>query len=84
MLLGVPSVAANVGGIHNLLTDGGDGLLYPAGDIDALADRILEVFQKELITGKFSDNARRHARDNHDADQAYYRLLSIYREITMQ
>lgn len=84
MLLGVPSVAADVGGVHNLLTDGGDGLLYPAGDIDALADRILEVFQKELITGKFSDNARRHARDNHDADQAYYRLLSIYREITMQ
>lgn len=31
MLLGVPCVAANVGGIHNILTDGGDGFLYPPG-----------------------------------------------------
>ena len=35
MLLGVPCVAANVGGIHNILTDGGDGFLYPPGDVDA-------------------------------------------------
>lgn len=81
MMLGVPCVAADVGGVHNLLTDGGDGMLYPAGDVEALADRIIEIFTKEAIVERFSDNARKHARMNHDADQNYYRLMHIYREI---
>ena len=81
MMLGMPCVAADVGGVHNLLTDGGDGMLYPAGDVDALADRIIEIFTKEAIVERFSDNARKHARVNHDADQNYYRLIHIYREI---
>ena len=81
MMLGVPCVAADVGGVHNLLTDGGDGMLYPAGDVNALADRIIEIFTKEAIVERFSDNARKHARVNHDADQNYYRLIHIYREI---
>ena len=81
MMLGMPCVAADVGGVHNLLTDGGDGLLYPAGDVEALADRIIEMFTKEAIVERFSDNARKHARVNHDADQNYYRLIHIYREM---
>lgn len=81
MLLGVPCVAANVGGIHNILTDGGDGFLYPPGDVDALADSIIEVFTKEAIVDRLSDNARKHARVNHDADQNYYRLMHIYLEM---
>lgn len=81
MLLGVPSVAADVGGIHNLLMDGGDGLLYPAGNVEELAKQIIEIFSKETISEKFSDNARKHARQTHDADQNYYKLMQIYREI---
>lgn len=81
MMLGVPCVAADVGGVHNMLTDGGDGMLYPAGDTEALADRIIEIFTKEAIVERFSDNARKHARINHDADQNYYRLVHIYREM---
>ncbi len=82
MLLGVPCVAADVGGVHNILTDGGDGFLYPAGDVEALADRIIEIFTKEAIVDRLTDNERKHARVNHDADQIYYRLLRIYREIS--
>lgn len=82
MLLGVPCVAADVGGVHNLLTDGGDGMLYPPGDVEALADRIIEIFTKEAIVERFSDNARKHARVNHDAEQNYYRLVRIYREMS--
>lgn len=81
MLLGVPCVAANVGGIHNILQDGGDGFLYPPGDVDALADKVIEIFSKEAIVDRLSDNARKHARVNHDADQNFYRLMHIYFEM---
>lgn len=82
MLLGVPCVAADVGGIHNILIDGGDGLLYPKGSVEGLAEKILETFDKELITERYSHNARRHARETHDADQNYYKLIRIYREMS--
>lgn len=82
MLLGVPCVAANVGGIHNLLIDGGDGLLYPAGNVEALSEKLIEIFEKEFISEKYSHNARRHARETHDADQNYYKMIRIYEEIT--
>ena len=82
MLLGVPCVAADVGGVHNILVNGGDGLLYPKGSIEGLSEKIIETFEKELITDMYSQNARRHARETHDADQNYYKMIRIYREIT--
>ena len=81
MLLGVPCVAADVGGIHNMLIDGGDGLLYPKGSVEGLAEKILEIFNKELITERYSQNASRHARETHDSDQNYYKLTRIYQEM---
>ena len=82
MMLGVPCVAADVGGIHNILVDGGDGLLYPKGSVEGLSEKILEIFNKELITERYSQNASRHARETHDADQNYYKLIRIYREMS--
>ena len=81
MLLGLPCVAADVGGIHNILMDGGDGLLYPGGSVEGLSEKLIEIFSKESISERYSMNARRHARETHDADQNYYKMIRIYREI---
>jgi glycosyltransferase involved in cell wall biosynthesis len=42
-LLGTPVVGSRVGGIAEVVEDGETGLLYPAGDADALADRLEEL-----------------------------------------
>lgn len=81
MLLGVLCVAADVGGIHNILMDGGDGVLYPAGSVEGLSEKLIEIFDKEAISERYSNNARRHARETHDADQNYYKMVRIYRDI---
>lgn len=81
MLLGVPSVAADVGGIHNLLENGQDGLLYPAANIDMLAEKIIEIFTKEEVTKLYSISAKKHAYKTHDGEINYRRLMGIYREI---
>ena len=45
MLLGVPVVSADVGGVHNLVDDGRDGILYPKDKPKRLKDSILRIFE---------------------------------------
>jgi len=44
MLLGVPVVASDVGGVANLLTDMEEGILYDAGNIKELSRAIIKIF----------------------------------------
>jgi glycosyltransferase involved in cell wall biosynthesis len=81
MLLGVPVVASNVGGIHNLLTDKKDGILYPKESMKYLENAILSIFEDDKVAMSFSSNARAHALMTHDPDTNYNRLLEIYNEI---
>lgn len=83
MLLGVPCVAANVGGISSMMVNGQDGILYPAGDIEALSDAVIELFSKEEITKLYSRNAKHHAYETHDSDNNYARLMMIYYNMTV-
>lgn len=43
MALGKPLVASNVGGLSEQVTNGRNGLLYPAGDIDALVACLVQL-----------------------------------------
>lgn len=44
MILGVPVVSSKVGGVHNLLEDKEEGILYEATNIKALANAVIRVF----------------------------------------
>lgn len=81
MLLGVPVVAADVGGIHNLLTDRKDGVLYRAEKPVEMMEAILRIFADDKLALSMSSNARQHALNTHDPEKNYRRLLEIYNEI---
>ena len=81
MLLGVPVVASDVGGIHNLLSDGMDGLLYPREEPERLKEAICSIFDDDKLAMSMSSNARAHALQTHDPERNYQRLLEIYDEI---
>lgn len=81
MLLGVPVVSANVGGVHNLVDDGTDGILYPKDEPKRLKDSILRIFEDDKLAVYLSSNARAHALRTHDPETNYRRLLDIYHEI---
>ena len=81
MLLGVPCVAAEVGGIPDLMVGGQDGILYPAGDTGKLAEAIIEIFSKDDVSKLYSISAKKHAYRTHDPEVNYRRLLEIYESI---
>ena len=82
MLLGVPVVSANVGGVHNLVEDGRDGILYPKDQPGQLKDAILRIFADDKLAMYLSSNAREHAERTHDPETNYRTLLEIYHEIS--
>ena len=83
MLLGVPCVASNVGGIPSMMVGGQDGILFPSGNVEALADAIIEIFAQPEITKAYSRNAKKHAHENHDSDNNYSALMMMYYSMTV-
>ena len=80
MLLGVPVVAAAVGGIPCFISDGKDGLLYEPGNIGDLAAAIKIAWDRE--TGpEISAAAIKRASKTHNRILNYLRLLGIYKGI---
>jgi len=81
MLLGVPTVCADVGGIADIFTDRSDGLLYPAGDVKKLAEAVAVMFAGGEQVRAYGDAERLHAGNTHNPQKNYERLMEIYREI---
>ena len=85
MLLGMPVISSDVGGVHNMLKNEEEGLLYKADDIHALAECICRVFSPQgyLKAVKMGERARAHALETHDGEKNSRRLLEIYHEINL-
>ena len=81
MLLGVPSVAADVGGVRNLMNHGTEGFIYAPGQVTELAERIMELFAMEDRAAVLGDNARNHGKVTHDPDANLRELIKIYDKI---
>ena len=81
MILGVPVVSSDVGGVRNLLLDEQEGFLYEMEDIQALATKVCRVFEQGVSAREMGNKARAHAMVTHDRNVNYHRLIDIYRSI---
>ena len=89
MLLGVPCVAADVGGIPSIFSDGEDGILYPGFGpgrsleevVRALSLAIMQMWEHPEEQARYSENGAKHARITHDKEKNYQKMLEIYAEI---
>jgi glycosyltransferase involved in cell wall biosynthesis len=81
MLLGVPCIAADVGGVSDLAQAGVDSLIYQGDAAYMLAHYICEVFNDDRLAVELSHNAKRRASSTHDVEINTRNLVSIYRSI---
>ncbi len=82
MLLGVPCVAADVGGVSTLMEQGKEGEIVSPGDVSELADAICRVFAMESAAEQMGECAHCHAQQTHNPETNLQTLLAIYRELS--
>lgn len=63
MAMGLPVVVANAGGPAETIRDGVDGLLYPPGDVCALAGTLRRLAEDAGLRQRLGEAARERARD---------------------
>lgn len=80
MLLGVPCVAADVGGVSNMLHPG-QGYVYQSTAPYMLAHYIAEVFRQQERAEEMGAQARLQALETHNPEKNMRDLLEIYRLI---
>lgn len=84
MLLGVPTVSSDVGGVKNLLIHNEEGFIYPADEPYMLAYYISEIFENQELAERFSKNSKKQANELYDLNKNISTLMSIYNEIVSQ
>lgn len=80
-ILGVPSIASYVGGNHNMVNHGKDGLLYRFEETEVLASYILNLFKNDSLCEIFSKNSIETASLRHNQLTNKNQLLEIYSNI---
>jgi glycosyltransferase involved in cell wall biosynthesis len=81
MLVGLPCVAAAVGGIPSIVRNGVDGLLYHDRDPFALAGAIGDLLDDPAFARSLGDNARAHALSRFDPEKCAHRTRVVYDEV---
>lgn len=81
MLLGMPVVSSEVGGVANMLKTGEEGILYPYQQTAALAQAICDIFKDSERAIQMGQKARVHAQKTHNGSENYARLMEIYEQI---
>ena len=81
MLLGLPVIASDRGGMRSIIEDGKDGLLYDFDSPEKMAEAVLMVFTDNNFFVSLSKNAEKSAKEKYNREKNYNQLISIYETI---
>lgn len=81
MACGTPVIASDVGGLAFLVKDGRTGYRVPAGDVEALADRITHLLTDELSRRRIGQRASCWA-ESYAWPNVADRIEDVYQEVT--
>ena len=77
----VPTIATRVGGVPELVEDGVNGLLFPVGDIEAMAEASIALLQDESRLEEMRIASRRTAQKYFCASQIIPHYEQYYEKV---
>jgi N-acetyl-alpha-D-glucosaminyl L-malate synthase BshA len=80
MACGAPVVASNAGGLPEVITDGVTGILEPAGSVEAMGRRAVELLRDPARHGRMRDAAVATAQ-RYSTDRIVPQYEALYREV---
>ncbi len=83
MASGCPVIASNSCGVSELIRDGIDGYVVPAGDAELLADRLTTLYNDRLLVEQMGIAAAEHARECSNMESVTSRWLRSIRQSTV-
>lgn len=67
MAVSTPVIGSDTGGISEIVRDGVDGFLFPPGDHQALAERMIRLLENDTMREDMAQNARRRFLEHFEA-----------------
>ncbi len=83
MMLGTPCVAADVGGVKDMLLHKKEGYIYQSDAPYMLAGYIDKLLEDPALADAFSNSARQRALSDHDVQKNANKMMEIYRCISI-
>lgn len=83
MAAGLPVIASGAGGPSEIITDGLNGLLYPPGDVEALATAMVRLRASPEMRAQLGAAARLKAREFHP-DRVAEQVMAVYRALSVK
>jgi N-acetyl-alpha-D-glucosaminyl L-malate synthase BshA len=77
----VPSIATRVGGVPELIDDGITGLLYPVGDVDAMATGVLSLLKDRERLEAMRDAGRKTAQSRFCSSLVVPHYVRYYEDV---
>lgn len=78
LAVGTPLIISDMGGLPEMVTHGCSGLIFPSGNVEALAERVTEFFSPATDHAAFRSGARQDFERRFTADENYRQLTAIY------
>jgi glycosyltransferase involved in cell wall biosynthesis len=79
MLRGLPCVATDISGSHDLIENGVSGLLVKSPDVNALSEQIIFLLKNRKDAAAMAMNARKKIIESYDIDKIANEYLKLYR-----
>jgi N-acetyl-alpha-D-glucosaminyl L-malate synthase BshA len=76
-----PAIATRVGGVPELITDGVDGLLFPVGDVEAMAAASVSLLNEPERHRAMREAARKTAQDRFCSTRILPRYIAFYESL---
>jgi len=80
MACGLPPVATRVGGVAELITDGADGFLEAAGDVEAQAGHVINLLKNHELYDRIAEAAWRTAEGRFSSERIIPQYEELYRQ----